>query len=296
MKKPKVLVIVGPTASGKTSLSIELAKHFHGEVVSADSRQVYRGLDLGTGKVTKNEMQNIPHHLLDVAHPTDVYTAHDYIRDAEKAVREIFARGNLPIIAGGTFFYIDALLGKFTLPEVPPNLLLRKKLEERDTPALYALVKAKDPAYAEIVDRENPRRLIRALEIIEALGSMRRHESEPLYDALTFGIDLPPEELHANITQRLTSRIEAGMVEEVKRLHEGGLSYERMDDLGLEYRYIARHLQGLLPYGEMLTEIETKSRQFAKRQMTWLKRNKDIVWIDKNEMENIEKRVVEFLK
>ncbi len=296
MQKPKVLVIVGPTASGKTSLSITLAKKFNSEVISADSRQVYRGLDLGSGKVTHKEMDGVPHHMLDVVDPKTVYTVSDFVRDARPIVTDIHRRGLTPTIVGGTFFYIEALLGRFVLPDVPPNLPLRKKLEERDTEALYALLRMKDPAYAEIVDRENPRRLIRALEIIEALGHMPQHESELLYDALTLGIELSQEELYANIAKRLTDRIEAGMVEEVKKLHEEGLSYERMEDLGLEYRYIARHLKGELSYCKMLEEIETKSRQFAKRQMTWLKRDKEIVWVDKNKIADVEKRVAEFLQ
>jgi tRNA dimethylallyltransferase len=296
MSKPKVLVIVGPTASGKTSLSIALAQRFHGEIVSADSRQVYRGLNLGTGKVTEIEMQGVPHHLLDVADPKDTYTAHDYIRDSRKVIDEIASRTHLPIIVGGTFFYIDALLGKFVLPETPPNPELRKKLEELDTNTLYAHLKAKDPAYADIVDRDNPRRLIRALEIIEALGHMPTFVSEPLYNSLTLGVHIEKEELYTNIKKRLIDRIEAGMIDEVKQLHDHGLSYERMEDLGIEYRYIARHLKGELPYCEMITEIETKSRQYAKCQMTWLKRDTSIVWVNKNDTKYIEQKVASFLK
>jgi tRNA dimethylallyltransferase len=294
-KKPKILVIVGPTASGKTSISIELAKRFSGEVVSADSRQVYRGLDLGTGKVTKEEMQGVPHHLLDVADPKETYTVADYVRDGRVAIADILKRNKLPIIVGGTFFYIDALLGKLTLPDIPSNPFLRKGLEEMNAHSLYALLKAKDPNYAKIVDKDNPRRLIRALEIIEALGYMPAINGNPLYDSLTLGINLPKEQLNENIRKRLDMRTEAGMIEEVEHLHKQGLSYERMESLGLEYRYIARYLQGKIDRETLLKEIEFKSRQFARRQMTWLKGDAAIVWVNPKETQKICRIIRKFL-
>ena len=294
-EKAKVLVIVGPTASGKTSLSIELAKHFSGEVISADSRQVYRGLNLGTGKVTKYEMQGIPHYLLDIADPEEVYTVASFVSDGRVAISTIISRNHLPIIVGGTFFYIDALLGKLSFPQIPPNPVLRTELKKLDANALFELLKAEDPAYAEIVDRDNPRRLVRAIEVIDALGHMPKTSVEPLYESLTLGIETDTETLSKNIQKRLTDRIEAGMIKEVQKLHEHGLTYERMEDLGLEYRYIARYLKNELPYCEMINEIETKSRQFAKRQMTWLKRDKNIVWVNPKEIEKNEGVVKNFL-
>jgi tRNA dimethylallyltransferase len=296
MNKPKVVVIVGPTASGKTSLSIELATRFHGEIVSADSRQVYRGLDLGTGKVTKEEMDGVPHHLIDVADPKVVYTASDFVRDGRKAIVGIHERGNLPIIAGGSFFYVDALLGRVTLPEVPPDETLRAELDAKSTPELYEMLAAHDTRRAESIDKDNRRRLIRAIEISGRLGAVPLPRSEPLYDVLILGIDIEKEELHANIHARLIARIEAGMLEEVKRLHENGLSYDRLESLGLEYRYIARHLRGELPYCEMLTVLETKIRQFAKRQMTWLKRDAEIKWVDRSDKTSIENLIQKFLE
>jgi tRNA dimethylallyltransferase len=295
MEKPKVLVIVGPTASGKTSLSIQLAKRFNGEVISADSRQVYRGLDLGTGKVTKEEMQDIPHYLLDVANPSDVYTVTDYVRDGRKAIADIFSRGKLPIIVGGTFFYIDALLGRVSTPEVPPNAVLREKLESMSVETLCEILREKDAVRAQGIDSKNKRRLVRALEIVDTLGSVPEVIRENLYDTLTLGITIPKETLYTNIHKRILSRIDAGMIEEVATLHTEGLSYERMDDLGLEYRYIAKYLQGILEKEEMIEILSAKTRQYAKRQMTWLKRNKDIVWINPQEMNGIEGVVSKFL-
>ncbi len=295
MKKPKVLVIVGPTASGKTSLSIELAKCFNGEVISADSRQVYRGLDIGTGKVTKEEMDGVPHHLLDVADPKTVYTASDFVRDGRKVIEEILERGNLPIVVGGSFFYVDALLGRVAFPDVEPDETLRGELDEKSTDELYEILNTRDPSRAKNIDKDNRRRLIRAIEISAKLGTVPLPHADPLYDPLILGIDIPREKLHENIHARLVARMEAGMLEEVKRLHESGLSYDRLESLGLEYRYLARHLRGELSYCEMLDVLETKIRQFAKRQMTWLKRDKEIVWVGASNLESIDVQIRNFL-
>ncbi len=296
MKKPKIIVIVGPTASGKTALSIELAERFKGEIISADSRQVYRGLDIGTAKVTPEEMRGIPHHLIDVADPRDVYTVAEYVEEGTKAIKEIVEHGNVPIIVGGTFFYIDALLGKFILPDTPPNPLLRKELEELDTSALYALLHAKDPDYASIVDKDNPRRLVRALEIIEVLGHMPQNTSETPYGVLTLGVHIEKELLHQRIHDRILSRIDAGMIGEVKRLEAEGVSYERMQDLGLEYRYISRFINNNIDLETMVRELDLKSRQYAKRQITWLKRDKEIIWVNPEEIDSLSEKVSVFLQ
>jgi len=293
--KPKVLVIVGPTASGKTSLSITLAKAYGGEIVSADSRQVYRELDLGSGKVTPAEMRNIPHHLLDVADPRDTYTVTDFVRDARVAITDILERGKLPIIVGGSFFYVDALLGRISTPEVEPNFALREELEKRSSEELFAELEAKDPVRAKDIDRQNPRRLVRALEIIAARGSVPPLAPDEPYDALVLGIEIDKEELHENIHTRLLKRLDAGMLDEVRIVHTNGLSYERMEDLGLEYRYLGRHLQGCMPYDAMVETLETKIRQFAKRQMTWLKRDESIHWINPSNTEKISSLVQDFL-
>lgn len=295
MNLPKILVIVGPTASGKTSLSIELAKKFNGEVVSADSRQVYKGLDIGTGKVTEAEMQGVPHHLLDVADPQNVYTVADYVRDGHVAIADILSRGKLPIIVGGTFFYIDALLGAVSTPEVPPNPELREELEKHSNEELLEILKEKDGARAETIDPNNQRRLIRAIEIASALGSVPKTHAMELYSALTLGIHIEKEDLLKNIHTRLIERIDAGMIEEVVTLHKNGLSYERMTELGIEYQYISEYLQDKITKDEMCALIETKSWQYAKRQMTWLKRNKNIQWVRKGECERIEEMVKGFI-
>lgn len=278
--KSKVLTIVGPTASGKTSLSIKLAKHFDGEVISADSRQVYRGIDLLSGKVTKEEMSNIPHHLLDIADPTTIYTADDFVHDATLAITDITKRKKVPIIAGGTFFYVDTLLGKQSLPKAPPNHTLRTELERLTTEELAEKIKVADPTRASTIDLRNRRRLIRSLEIIDALGKVPVITSKPIYDTYTIGIHIPTETLHNNIKQRILNRLNEGMISEAEALVSNGVSHDRMEDFGLECRYLSRYLRGLLSYEEMLVELETKIRQFAKRQMTWLKRDQTIRWLD----------------
>ncbi len=290
-------------------------------MISADSRQVYKGLDIGTGKVTKDEMRGIPHHLLDVISPKETYTVADFVRDGRHSITDILSRNKLPIIVGGTFFYVDALLGKVSTPEVPPNKTLRAHLETLSNDELFTLLKEKDSARAENIDRDNKRRLVRALEIVEALGTVPEIQKEELYDSLTLGISLPKETLKENIHTRLVTRLDVGMIEEVINLHKNGLSYERMQELGIEYKYIAEYLQEKISKEEMCTLIETKSIQYAKRQMTWLKRDKvnaesregalgykvnvedregalgykDIKWFEVGDVEGMEKVVKGFL-
>lgn len=294
-KNQKIVVIVGPTCSGKTSLSIKLAKRFKGEVISADSRQVYKGLDIGTGKITRKEMVGIPHHLLDVASPKKIYTAHDFTHDGRKAIEKIVAQEKLPIVAGGTGFYIDALVGMISLPNVPPNPALRKKLENKNARQLFELLRKKDSVRAESIDRDNPVRLIRALEIADALGTNPPSVSEPLYDILWLGIDPTKETLQKKIHERLLARMKQGMIREATKLRAGGLSHKRMEALGLEYRYLSRLLRKQITKKEFLEELEQEINLFAKRQMTYWRRNKNITWFKPSESKKIEKRVKEFL-
>lgn len=275
--KQKVIAIVGPTASGKSSLGIYLAQKLGGEVISADSRQVYRGLDIGTGKVTKKEMQGVTHHLLDVARPARQFSADDFVRRAGKAMQRI----KLPIVVGGTGLYVDLLLGRMSYPHVPPNPALRERLERHNTDKLFAMLRRKDPRRAATIEPGHKRRLIRALEIAEAIGASPLQNPRPAYDALWLGLN--PTNLPARIRARLRARVAAGMVAEAKRLHNppagGGLSYARMDALGLEYRYLARLLQGKITKQQFEVELERAINQYAKRQRRWFKRNDEIHWV-----------------
>lgn len=295
--KPKIVAVVGPTASGKTALSIKIAKLFNGEVISADSRQVYRGLDLGTGKVTEEEKQGVPHHLLDVADPMHVYTAAEFELDASNAILNIHSCNHLPIIAGGTFFYLDILRGIHQAAPVEPDETFRLSLMSHSTCELFHRLHTADPNRAETIDPKNRPRLVRALEIINALGSVPIHKRAPSpYDWLILGIKTHKVRLHQKIHDRLISRLEAGMLEEAEHLHSNGLSYERMHDLGLEYRYMAMHLQQQIKFEEMVEKLDLKTRQYAKRQKTWLKRDKEVEWFEPEDFEAIRQRVEVFLK
>ena len=299
-EKPKILVIVGPTAVGKSALAVQLARRFGGEIISADSRQVYKGLDGGTGKITKKEMRGVPHHLLDVASPKRQFSVSLFVKKARRAIQDSTRRGRLPIIVGGTGLYIDALLGKVSIPEVPPNLKLRKRLEKKTAPELFVMLKELDAERARTIDRHNPRRLIRAIEIARfnakrnAISKCLVERSDPRTfancvsrSAKIIGLVLPPEELKKAITIRLFSRISRGMVGEVQRLHNKGLSWKRMEELGLEYRYLSRHLRGLITKKELTHKLTSEIWKYAKRQMRWFKRNQEIRWFQPSQNREI---------
>jgi len=303
-KKQKVLIIVGPTSSGKSALAVELARKFNGEVISADSRQVYRGLDIGTGKITKREMNGVPHHLLDVASPKRQFTANDFVEKSYSAIASILRKGKLPIIAGGTGFYIDALVGRIALPNVPPNAKLRAQLEKKSTTQLFAMLKKCDPRRAKTMsspsERNNKVRLIRALEVTTAIGKVPMFDlRNRTYDTLWIGIAPPMKQLEQKITIRLFGRIRGirgGMIAEAKRLHSKGLSYKRMEELGLEYRSLARLLQGKITHEEMVVELSHAIRRYAIRQMHYWKRNKDIQWFKDTRTVGISKTVKVWLE
>ncbi len=290
--KPKVIAIVGPTSSGKSALGIYMAQRFKGEVVSADSRQVYKGLDIGTGKVTKKEMAGVPHHLLDVASPKRRFTADEFVRAATKKITTIYHSDHLPIVVGGTGFYVDGLLGRTSYAPVPPNPTLRKALAKKTPSQLLAQLRRLDPTRAAKVDPHNKVRLIRAIEVAKVLGAAPAQNPEPQYDVLWLGLN--PKDLDARIGTRLKARLKAGMLTEAERLHARGLSWRRMEELGLEYRYLARFLQDKVDRARMEEELLREIRRYAKRQMRWFKRNTDIHWVaDKAEALRLAK---EFLR
>ena len=296
--KPKVIAIVGPTASGKSSLSIWLAKKLGGEIISADSRQVYKGLDIGTGKVTKKEMGGIPHHLLSVASPKKQFTVDDFVRLAKEAHSNILQNDRMTIVVGGTGLYVDMLLGRMAYPNVPPNKKLRERLEQRTTKQLFAQLKKLDPRRAATIEPGHKRRLIRAIEIAKAVGrSPSKLQITNLtnnkYDVLWIGLKPEDKKLKQNIRMRLFARIRTGMIAEAKRLHAGGLSYKRMEALGLEYRYLSLLLQNKINKKEFETQLERAIGQYAKRQMRWFKRNKDIRWVSgKSQALTLSKRFI----
>lgn len=303
--KPRVIAIVGPTSSGKSDLAVLLAEKIKGlyrakgtidrtsyseilgEVISADSRQVYRGLDIATGKITPREMRGVPHHLLDVADPKKIYSVADFKKDATIAIDDITSRGKIPIVCGGTGFYIDALLLGQEFPEVLPDKKLRDSLEKQSAEKLFDQLKKLDPRRAKEIDRHNRVRLIRAIEIAKTIGNVPKQNNVVPYDVTWIGIKPNPEELKKRIHNRLMARMKKGMIAEAKRLHENGLSYKRMRELGLEYKYLADFLQNKISKEELLEKIEKGDLDYAKRQMTWFKRNKEIRWIESKDTHKI---------
>ena len=292
----KLIVILGPTASGKSDLTIKLAKKFNGEIVSADSRQVYKGMDIGTGKVTKKEMKGIPHYLLDVVSPKRKFTVVQYRKLVLEVINKIFKKGKMPILCGGTGFYIQAVVDGIVIPEVRPDWRLRSDLEKRSAEELFNLLKKLDPERAKIIERKNRRRLIRALEIVIKTKKPVPYPKKkpPRFGVLMIGIKKPPDELKKLIRERLLKRLKRGLVAEVKKLKKSSLSWKRLEEFGLEYRYIAQYLQGKLNFKEMIEKIQKESEHYAKRQMTWWKSDKRIFWV-KNYKET-EKLVKEFLR
>ena len=277
----KLIVILGPTASGKTGLSVKLAKKFKGEVVSADSRQVYKRMDIGSGKVTKKEMAGIPHHLLDVANPKIRFSAAQYQKLALKAIKKIQKKNKVPFLVGGTGFYIQSVVDGIVIPEVKPDWRLREKLSKIALPELFKQLKSLDPARAAVIDQNNPRRIIRALEIVIKLNRPvpTLSQKEPRFDTLILGVKKDQGDLKTLIHKRLIKRLKNGaMINEVKKLHKS-LSWKRLEEFGLEYRFVAQYLQGNISYQEMTDNIQKESEHYAKRQMTWFKRDKRIKWV-----------------
>lgn len=293
----KLIVICGPTATGKSALAVELAKAVNGEIISADSRQVYRGLDIGSAKITPEEMQGIPHHLIDIADPFQVFTVSDFQKLAQEKIAAIHARGKLPIICGGTGMYISAVIDNHTFPEVPPNESLRAELEKMNTDELMAKLTVIDSASAERIDSKNRVRVIRAIEIATAIGSVPKQElPKSPYDLLMIGLTLPKEEIIPRITLRIEERIPA-LFDEIKKLHEGGISFERLESFGLEYRHGSEYVQGKISLEIFKETLATKTWQFVKRQMTWFKRDTRIHWAHPiSDQQKILKLVQDFLQ
>jgi tRNA dimethylallyltransferase len=277
--KRNIIVILGQTATGKSDLAVEIAKKYDGEIISADSRQVYQGLNIGTGKVTKKEMRGVKHYLLDVANPKKQFSVSGYQKLAISAIAEIISKGKLPILCGGTGFYIDAITKGIVLPEVPPNMKLRKTLEKKSTEVLFKMLFKLDKTRATNIDKNNKIRLIRAIEIAKALGKVPRIKEVKLpYRFIKVGLYLPEVKLREKINKRLLVRIKSGMIAEVKTLRREGLSFRRMRELGLEYRYLALYLQNKITEKEMTEKLNTEIYRYAKRQITWFKRDKETKW------------------
>lgn len=276
----KIIVILGPTAAGKSQLAIKIAKKFKGEIISADSRQVYKGLDIGTEKIAKKEQQGIKHYMIDIAKPQNLYTVIQYQRAAKKILNKILKKRKIPLIAGGTGFYIDTLIYDYKLPAVAPQKGLRKKLQKKSTGELIQMLQGLDPKRAANIDLNNRRRLIRALEIVLKTGTpVPEIKKQSPYQILKIGLKKSPNQLRQLINQRLDKTLKKGLIEETKKLHKKGLSWKRLEELGLEYRLAANYLRGLIPYEQMIKKMQKEIYHLAKRQMTWFKKDKSIIWV-----------------
>jgi len=320
-KLPKLVVVCGPTASGKTDLAIVLAKKFNGEIINADSRQIYKEMNIATAKplldyglrttdyktqtVKQSEdrrpktedctVDDVRHYLLDMVNPDESYTLADYKEQAQKVIKEIIKKGKVPFLVGGTGLYIRAIVDNLEIPKVEPNLVLRKELESKTLEEQIAMLKENDPDSYEKIDLQNPRRVIRALEVVLSTGVSflsQQKKGKPLYNVLQMGLKLDKENLYERINSRCEKMIERGLVQEAKRLAQK-YSWELPSMSGIGYRQMRDYIEGKMSLDEALDWLKKDTRHYAKRQMTWFKKDENIHWIE-NERQ-AEKLITEFL-
>ena len=293
---PKLIVIEGTNASGKSGLGVELARRFNGEIISADSRQVFRGLDLGSGKITPEEMKGVPHHLIDVCDAGDFFSMADFQKLAYEAIDDVLSRGKQPFLVGGTGLYVASVADGYVLSDRMPDLAYRAELEKLTTEELYRMLLKVMPHTD--VDPRNRNRVMRILEKLHD-GDDVIPSKEPRYETLRLGVTWDRQTLRKRIDERLDRRFDQGMLEEVKRILDSGVSEEFMLKLGLEYKLITQHLNGTIPvFGEMKDLLATAIKQFAKRQMNWFRRDEAIRWLDMtaNPIAQASAMIEEFLK
>ena len=289
MKKEKVVVICGPTASGKTALSIELAKKINGEIVSSDSMQIYKEMDIGTAKTTKEEMQGIKHYMIDIISPEKRYSVADYKKEAKEAIREIIKKGKTPIVVGGTGLYVDSLIYEIEYPNIEFDEEYRKKLEiqaeKEGLENLYEQAKRIDPEAIKKISQNDKKRIIRILEIYHATGynkteqERKSREKEPEFDYKVYGLNMPREKLYKRIDLRVDIMIKQGLIEEVEKIYKKYSEFPTAMQ-GLGYKEVVEYLKNNLTKEEMIEKIKQETRRYAKRQMTWFRKNKQKIWLD----------------
>ncbi|MBB5171987.1 tRNA (adenosine(37)-N6)-dimethylallyltransferase MiaA [Texcoconibacillus texcoconensis] len=294
----KLIAIVGPTAVGKTKIGIELANRFNGEVISGDSMQVYRGMDIGTAKVTEEEMEGVPHHLIDCKEPTASFSVAEFQQAAEEKIKQINQRGKTPFLVGGTGLYVNSIIYGYQFSDVPEDAKYRAELEDfaakHGNEALYERLQEVDPKSAEQIHPNNVRRVIRALEVASLTGTSihgrENTHSSPRYDVTIIGLDMERSLLYERINQRVDLMVEQGLVEEAKRLYDSGVrDCQSVQAIG--YKEIYEYLQGDVSLEEAVETLKRNTRRFAKRQLTWFKNKMDVEWFDMNEgvHKNVEK-------
>lgn len=297
--KPKVVVIVGPTASGKTSLSIELAKKIDGEIISADSMQIYKDMDIGTAKVTKEEAQGIKHYLVDCVSPDERYTVSDFKKDSENAIEEILKKEKTPIVVGGTGLYVNSLIygieyQDMKFDEKYRDELMQEAKTQEGLEKLWKKANAIDPEAMKKISQNDAKRIVRVLEIYNATGKTKTYneilsrQKEVKYDFKVFGINFERQKLYDRINRRVDIMFEQGLEEEVRKLIQKYSSFPTAMQ-GLGYKEVVEYFDGKLKYDEMVDKIKQESRRYAKRQLTWFRRNEKIIWLDgeKNTKENV---------
>lgn len=289
----KMVIVAGPTASGKSAAGVELCKRLQGCVISADSMQVYRGMDIGSAKITEEEMQGIPHELIDIIGPSEEWNVVRFQREAKAAVQRITARGRLPVLVGGTGFYIQALLYDIDFTETREDTSYRSLLEEKarteGNESLYRMLQEKDPEAAAAIHQNNLKRVIRALEFTRETGEKisdhneEQRKRQAAYDAVFFVLTMEREKLYRRIDLRVDQMMEAGLLEEVKRLQEQGFTSRDVSMQGLGYKQILQYLEGEGTLEDAVEQIKLQTRHFAKRQLTWFRRERDVIWVNTDE-------------
>ena len=296
MNKPKVIVICGPTASGKTALSIQLAQKINGEIISSDSMQIYKNMNIGTAKPDQQEMQGIKHYLLDFVEPNQRYSVADYKKDAENAIEDILQKGKVPIIVGGTGLYVDSLIYGIEYPNIEFDENYRKELERRvekeGLEKLYEEARKIDPQAMEKISRNDQKRILRVLEIYNATGKTKTEQeiesrkNEVKYDYRVFAINMDREKLYDRINKRVDIMIQKGLIEEVENLLKKYNEFPTAMQ-GLGYKEVVEYIQGKVLKEDMIENIKRESRRYAKRQITWFKKNKQTIWIGPNDLQMI---------
>ena len=296
MNKPKVIVICGPTASGKTTLSIQLAQKINGEIISSDSMQIYKDMNIGTAKPDQQEMQGIKHYLLDFVEPNQRYSVADYKKDAENAIEDILQKGKVPIIVGGTGLYVDSLIYGIEYPNIEFDENYRKELERRvekeGLEKLYEKAKKIDPQAMKKISRNDQKRILRVLEIYNATGKTKTEQeiesrkNEVKYDYRVFAINMDREKLYDRINKRVDIMIQKGLIEEVENLLKKYNEFPTAMQ-GLGYKEVVEYLQGNISKEEMIDKVKMETRRYAKRQNTWFKKNKQTIWIEPQDLQKI---------
>lgn len=292
------MVIVGPTAVGKTALSVELAEHYGGEIISADSMQIYRGMDIGTAKIKVNEMKGIPHHLLDVVDPDEEFSVSDFKEMTYSCLEDIYSRGKLPLVVGGTGLYVNSIVYKLDFADSGSDMEVRRKYmdlaEEFGNEYIYEKLKEVDPETAERLNLNDTKRIVRALEVYELTGEPMSksytnfREENDEFNLVFVGLDMERSHLYERINERVDAMLENGLVEEVKSLLESGYNSDMTSMKAIGYKEVVEYLGGNTSFDEMVEILKRNSRRFAKRQLTWFRRDKRIVWMQVDDYESFE--------